>query len=409
MTYDEAKQLATTLYWTASSKHDVDDQQWRFLFNIFNRKYWNDVARATGSLFAKDSPDLVSDAAGMFDYSGNLFYLSDLTPGQITNLNVLGGWTLTNVTTATGFFAPDNSNTAWQMSDTALNQAHKISLAAAPTWQGPNGSVAIYAKAGTIGFAYLTDNTSTVWFDLNNGVLGSTSGTTLVGSISPMPAPSFTTALGQTTGSSPVLSMNGWYKISVKPTTTGSIGLVSVGMANADGVTSYLGTANGNIYLWGPRKAYQDNMVEPVGVRIPMAVELKFLGRYIHLDYEIPQDRFIYNIAFGQVQVLIPTAWTVMGEKIVMLPRTSGLQTFRMTYMPKVGDMYLNTQHFLNGYLPEWHQLIVYDTVASMLRQEGPETRPILQPLIDMRKQWNEFLVSRQRQEGRKIRFVPYE
>lgn len=410
MTYEEAKQLATTLYWTASSQHDVDDQQWRSLFNIFNKKYWNDVARNTGSLFAKDSPDLISDSAGMFDYSGSLYNLNDLVPAQVTNISAAGGWTLTNVTTATGYFGPDNTNTAWQMTDTASTGSHLVTVADSPTYNSGDGVVTVWAKRGTLNFIYLTDGGSnSAWFNLSTGALGTVT-SPLSASISPMPAPSFSTAMGTTSGLSPVTSDTGWYKCSIKTDTGGvtSISAVTIGMSNADAVTSYTGNTSGTVFLWGPRKAYRDNVVDPSGVYMPLACELKFLGRYIHLDTEIPQDRYIYNIAFGQVQVLIPTAWTLMGEKIVMLPRTSGGQTFRFTYVPRVSEMIIDTQHFLNGYLSQFHQLIVYESVASMLRQ-GMDVRPILGPLAEMKEQWKAYLNSRQRQGGRKIRFVPYE
>lgn len=408
MTVEEAKQLAITLYWTATGKHDVDDQQWRVLLNVYNKKYWNEIARGSGSFFMLDTSDLVTDATGQYDYSGTLWN-GDLTPAQFFNISTTGGWTLTNSSTAGSYYAPDGSNTAVQFSDGVSAGVHTASVSAGPAYGSFTGvgSFCIYAKAGNARFVYLGDGTNFVWFDLVSGTVSTSVGGAYTGTISPFPAPSFSIPIGVTSAPSPVLSPNGWYKCSISLTAPVTpVSAYVVGISTSAGTSSYTG-ANNSIFLWGPRKAFSDNMVHPFGVHKPTAVELKFLGRYINLDAEIPQDRYIYNIAFGQVQVLIPTAWTIMGEKIIMLPRTSGGQTFRISFVPRVSELIQDTQQLLNGAFLQFHPLVVYETVSSMLPSSAD--RPVMAPLGEFKQQFKEFLNSRQSQTGRKIRFVPYE
>ena len=408
MTYEEARQLATTLYWTATSQHDVDDNQWRVLFNAYNKKYWNDIAAASGSLYARDTADLQTDFAGMLDYSGALTYQNDLAPAQYLNISAAGGWTIGSpVVPTTGFFAPDGSNTAWEISGKV--GASGASLAKTdPPWTFPNGTDCVYAKAGSANFLMLSADSGTTWsyFNLATGTVG-TLAANATAKISPFPQPGFGIPVGTTSAPTPTVSSNGWYKCSIAPVAGGQANGIFLNVATADGGVA---TQSGTIFVWGPRQAYADNMIDPYGVHAPLTCELKFLGRYISLDYEIPQDRYIYNIAFGQVQVLIPTAWTIMGEKITLLPRVSGPQTVRLTYVPRVGEFLQDTQSFLNGYLPQFHQLIVYDVVSSMIRNKpGADIRPITEALMDMKTQLKSYMRTRQRQAGRKIRFIPYE
>lgn len=165
--------------------------------------------------------------------------------------------------------------------------------------------------------------------------------------------------------------------------------------------TGDLGTdANGVLNYAAGQTGFDAN-----GAYSILAVECKFQGRYLHLDYEIPQDRYLYNIAFGQVQALIPSSWTLIGEKINLLPKVSASQILRVTYVPRVGDWLNDTDPALRGFLPDWHQLIAYEAAATA----APQSLLLTGLKNELKSQWNEFLQSRQRQEGRKIRFVPYE
>lgn len=145
--------------------------------------------------------------------------------------------------------------------------------------------------------------------------------------------------------------------------------------------------------------------IDSEGVHLPLAVECKFQGRYIRLDYEVPQDRYMYNIAFGQVQALIPSAWTLVGEKINLLPRVNAAQVLRVVYVPRVGDWVNDSTNALRGFLPDWHHLLSYEAATMM----APDSTWLARMTSELRSQWNTFVQSRQRQEGRKIRFVPYE
>jgi hypothetical protein len=143
------------------------------------------------------------------------------------------------------------------------------------------------------------------------------------------------------------------------------------------------------------------------GVFQTLAVEVKFLGRYITLDYEIIQDRYQYNIAFGQVQALIPTAWTLLGEKILLLPKMNGPVPLRVTYIPNVGDLTTDSQVLLSGKLPSFHQLIPYEAAALLAPRDADRSLPAT--IKEMKDSFNDYLQSRQRQGGRKIRFVAWD
>jgi hypothetical protein len=413
MTLGEARQLCTILYYTATETHNVDDRQWAVLLDVMNKKYWNEVSRATGSIYAKDTTDTISDQYGQWDFGGSVFAGNDLTAAQSMTISTNTGWAISNggvspnvalgpdgTMSASLFYANSSSVTTHYMGFTSIM----------PSYLAGQGAITVYAKAGTAQYLWLSsDGTTNIqYYDLLNGVLGSSGGSIGTCSISAAPNPGFGYTVSTTSSSSPLVSPTGWYKCVFKPHPTITAGLINLGMTTTDNTLSTSITANTGLYIYGPRRAYTDNMVDPIGVHMPMAVELKYFGRYIKLDYEIPQDRYIYNIAFGQVQVLIPSAWTLMGEKVILLPRVSGTQVLRMTYIPRLADLTDDTQQLLGGKLPTYHPLIAYEVAASMLPKDA-ERSNVVGPLTELRAQFKNYLQSRQRQDGRKIRFVPYE
>jgi hypothetical protein len=152
---------------------------------------------------------------------------------------------------------------------------------------------------------------------------------------------------------------------------------------------------------------YSGTLIDANGVYMILAVEIKFLGRYLHINYEIPQDRYVYNLAFGQIQALIPSAFTIIGEKIKLLPNVSASNILRVTYVPSISDLTADNQSLLSGLVPMHHELIVHEAVSSMV--PPMQSANVIAMRDKLRSSWKRFLTSRQRQEGRNIRFVPYE
>jgi hypothetical protein len=152
---------------------------------------------------------------------------------------------------------------------------------------------------------------------------------------------------------------------------------------------------------------FSGTTVDSNGVYQVMAVEVKYLGRYLKLEYEIPQDRYIYNIAFGQVQALIPSAYTLMGEKAILLPRAATQLPVRLTYVPGLPNLSSDSDTLLNGKLPSFHDSIAYEAALLLVPRDADR---LLAPIVqELKSQWNEYLQSRQRQDGRHIRYVPWE
>lgn len=410
MNLDQIRQLATTIIYTATGKQEVDDFQLNMIINFINRKYWRDAVSHIGTMFTKDTPDIVTSQNGQIDYSGSINQYNDIPEQSAEHVGWINGWTATNLTVALNqTIAPNDEMSASLLTDTATNAVHSLQ-AIGPFNVSQSGVVTFYAKAGTANFIYIgaSANGAFTWFNLQQGIVA-TNGQGVC-SCTPAPANGFLQGVGVTSSPSPTNSPTGWYKCTAQ-TVTGvspvNADRVVVGMSVTDGVSSYSGTGS-TVYVWGARRWFFDSMIDPMGIYMPVAVEVKFLGRYIHLDYEIIQDRYIYNIAFGQVQVLIPSAWTLMGEKILLLPLVAAPQTVRISYVPNLGDLDINGADAMQGKLSSFHELISYEAAASFVGKDA-KGMSIFLPLQELKEQWLTYLQSRQRQEGRHIRYTPYE
>lgn len=151
---------------------------------------------------------------------------------------------------------------------------------------------------------------------------------------------------------------------------------------------------------------YSGTNLNANGVYMIYNVEARFLGRYIHLDYELPQDRYIYNIAFGQVQALIPSAYTLIGEKINLLPKVNAAQALRISYVPNAPDPVSDTDTLLNNIVPSFHDIVAHDAAQRLVPTSLNQT--LREDLKAHERQLNTFLAKRVGQ-GRVIRHVPYE
>ena len=147
-------------------------------------------------------------------------------------------WTNSNTSeTAAAGIAPDGTNTAWELKDTADAVSTAHSLVQAQSWTaGVTYTVSCWMKPGT----------------LNEGAIL-------------FPGAAFTTAINcrfnLTTGAlinasagvtaSSVAFPNGWFRIiaTATATTTAAVGNLNIRMAN--GAISYIGTGTGTILIWG--------------------------------------------------------------------------------------------------------------------------------------------------------------
>ena len=147
----------------------------------------------------------------------------------------------TSATTATtnATTAPDATLTAEKITDTA-GTSHHVLLPGQAGIVGLTGKTitySVYAKADTLRWLQLVHNATpgvTANFDLVNGVLGATSGVSLLDAV--------VTPVG-----------NGWYRCSITFALVAASPTLYFALKDADvvGLVAYTGTGTGSLYLWG--------------------------------------------------------------------------------------------------------------------------------------------------------------
>src|SRR5574340_1007860 len=272
----DAREMAVRLYYTATGRHDVDDSQWNLILDTFNRKYWRDAARNIGSLLSLDTPDLNSNVAGGFDYSGSIFQRNEASYPTVFSATA---WVNTNVTLQTGYWSPIGDKDATLITPTANPGAATLTISMV-NYRG--GTVDIYAKQSGLSspYLYLTTSAGNCWFNLSavasvgtNNIAGS------VASVTPLPYNGFPYQVGVTSTVTPVISPTGYYKCSVNLPSSVSITSAGIGVSSADAVTTT--DANTGMIVWGFRRTPDgtgqnaSNMADPRGVYMVNAVELK--------------------------------------------------------------------------------------------------------------------------------------
>lgn len=163
---------------------------------------------------------------------------------------------------------PLGGNTADKITENTNNSTHGVYNAVAV--QTPNGisyTWTIYAKAAERSWLRLDAYTSptvtgNVWFDLQNGVVG-------------------TTAAGATASIRSV--GGGWYECKVTRTSTqvSSIadGFLGAYIASADNATSYTGDGTSGIYIWGADlRVANDALGQPAYQRVNTATDYDTVG-----------------------------------------------------------------------------------------------------------------------------------
>ena len=137
--------------------------------------------------------------------------------------------------TANAGTAPNGTNTADLLTETALNEAHNI-IQSATGIIGSTYTVSVYAKPNNRQWLIIYTlggiaASTAAWFDLQNGVVGSRGANNVNATI-------------QSVG-------NGWYRCTSTWVATGSSGQLYFQLASSNGGTTYTGDGTSGIYLWG--------------------------------------------------------------------------------------------------------------------------------------------------------------
>jgi hypothetical protein len=140
------------------------------------------------------------------------------------------GSTVTANTTA----APDGTQTADKLAEDATTAPHYVTRAAADFTAGSTYTLSVYAKASErqwVAVGFNNEANRLAWFNLSTGVVGTVQPSIMATSI-------------QSVG-------DGWYRCSVTSAVSTTNPYPSAMVANADGVSSYAGTAGSGIFIWG--------------------------------------------------------------------------------------------------------------------------------------------------------------
>lgn len=128
--------------------------------------------------------------------------------------------------------APDGTTTADKLVETVDNQQHYVNQTKAIP-SGTTYTFSVFAKASGRNWLLLWNQypASKAWFDLSNGVVGTTTGVV---------------------GTEITYYGNGWYRCSMTCTSNNSaIGYHEIHTATADNVTTFAGNTSNGILMWG--------------------------------------------------------------------------------------------------------------------------------------------------------------
>jgi hypothetical protein len=133
--------------------------------------------------------------------------------------------------------APDGTLTGDKLVESTATSAHyAISASFISVTSGTAYTISLYAKASGRNFLLVEMNSAALgafaYFDLANGVVGTTGGS---------PSSTSITSVG-----------NGWYRLTISKTATSTANsLITIYTASADNVASYAGNGFSGVFLWG--------------------------------------------------------------------------------------------------------------------------------------------------------------
>ena len=168
-------------------------------------------------------------------------------------------WTKDNLTgvTADATAAPDGTTTADLIIPNTSNTFHRVQQPQV----GTSGAIAIvesvYAKAGGYSWIQMQTASTTAFFNVSTGAVGTTTGS---------PTTSVETLA------------NGWFRFSI--TGLGSVGIPTVMyvlVSNADNVTSFAGNGTSGVYVWGAQyeeAAFASSYIPTTTVSVTRAADV---------------------------------------------------------------------------------------------------------------------------------------
>ena len=141
---------------------------------------------------------------------------------------------LNSTITANSLTSPDGTVTADKLIADATTNLHRINISVFTGVALTSNTLSIFAKKGEYNFFYyresISGTTVETFFDLNNGTI---------------------TSIGAGRTATITSFGNGWYKCSVTATSVTMNFGIGFGVAQTDGVSSFLGNGTSGIYLWG--------------------------------------------------------------------------------------------------------------------------------------------------------------
>lgn len=184
------------------------------------------TGESLGMIIEPQRTNLVLESAG-YDKQ-NLFTYS----GTFDN----AAWVKTRSAVTSGQADPFGGTGAFKLTEDTSTNNHYI-VQSPSTTSGVPYVLSVYAKAGERNFLAFWWNSvadTRLWFDLQNGTVGSSTGT----------AVQFSNPTITSVGS-------GWYRCSVKILPTGNNQAILLCIANADATINYTGTTGSGIYIYG--------------------------------------------------------------------------------------------------------------------------------------------------------------
>ena len=171
-------------------------------------------------------PGVYSNALGTFSVP-----TTPRTNLCLQSQNLSASWSAFNAFLASGAgLAPDGTATAGSITDNTTSGQHNAQIGISGLVIGQTYTASIFLKAGTLNFAYIQfyGVGPYVMVNLTTGAVDISSGSYQV------------TALP-----------NGWYRLSVQRVAAATTETLFVGAYAAAGISSYVGSGNGNVYAWG--------------------------------------------------------------------------------------------------------------------------------------------------------------
>ena len=145
-----------------------------------------------------------------------------------------GAWTQTNASIGSTTTAPDGTNTAYLLTEDSTTNSHTLNRASAFSSTTSPYTISTYAKAGGRTWIVLVPgflSNAAVWFDIQNGAVGTIQSGATSASI---------TSVG-----------NGWFRCSIVVPAVGASSASVVYLATGNNNLSYAGNGTSGAYIWG--------------------------------------------------------------------------------------------------------------------------------------------------------------